>query len=151
MPGTCKSCGKCCRYFCFEIDAPEDYEAYEDLRWFLLHGGVSIHIDEDGDWYISIPLACDALTDDNRCEIYPDRPLICRKYSAANCDRTGGDYEYQEEFTTPEQIEAYAREQLGGRAFDGPRTRAKNKLDAALVKAAEKARRKRERRRKKSK
>ncbi len=118
MSKTCVECGaKCCRYFSFEIDEPDDYDEFEDIRWFLMHEGVSVHIDE-GDWFISIDNRCKMLGDDNRCQAYEIRPSICRKYDAAECDHTGGDYGYDEHFKTPEQIDAYARKTLGAKVFD---------------------------------
>ena len=110
---TCTNCdARCCRYFSFEIDKPAVYEDFENLRWYLLHQGVSIHIDE-GRWYIAMVAPCKKLGRDNRCTIYADRPLICRTYSSDNCDRTEGPYEYEAEFTEPEQIDAYARKTMG--------------------------------------
>jgi Fe-S-cluster containining protein len=127
----CSRCNAlCCRYFCFEIDEPESVGEFEDVRWFLLHEGVSVHVDE-GDWYISIMNPCSRLGEDNRCEIYEDRPLICRKYSPDNCDATGGEYEYDEMFQTPEQLEAYARKTLG-KKFDKKRDKARKKLQPKM-------------------
>ena len=46
----CTRCGaRCCNYFCFEIDEPDEFDEFENIRWFLCHEGVSVHID-DGDW-----------------------------------------------------------------------------------------------------
>ncbi|MGC9455617.1 MAG: YkgJ family cysteine cluster protein [Phycisphaerae bacterium] len=131
MDQTCERCGgKCCTYFCFEIDEPEDYEEFEDIRWYVLHDGVSVHID-DGDWYISIENRCKALDPFGRCSIYEDRPLICRSYSPEDgCDYTGsGDYEYDEEFTRPDQVERYARETLGDDEFERQREKHRRKLE----------------------
>ena len=123
MP-TCKECGgKCCRYFCFQIEAPDDFGEFDDIRWFLLHEDITVHI-EDGDWYISIANRCQALEEDNRCTIYETRPLICRKYSMDNCDHTGGDYGYDEHFKTPEDLEKYAMKTLGKKAYRKAREKA---------------------------
>lgn len=140
----CSACNaRCCRYFCFEIDEPETFEEFEDVRWYLLHENVTVHIDE-GDWYISILNACKELGEDNRCGSYEDRPLICRSYSQDNCDATGGDYEYEQLFETPEQLEAYARETLGDKKYEKARDKARAKLD-------KKARKKRKKKKPKSK
>lgn len=131
MDKACSKCGgKCCTYFCFEIDEPEDYEEFEDIRWYVLHEGVTVHID-DGDWYIGIENRCKALDPYGRCGIYEDRPLICRSYSTEDgCDYTGdGDYEYDEEFTSPDQVEKYAREVLGDEAFEQQRQKHRLKID----------------------
>ena len=114
----CRQCqSKCCRYFCFEIDEPEDFEEFENLRWFVLHEGISVHVDE-GKWFISIDNKCRNLAEDGRCTDYENRPLICRKYTTDGCDATGGDYEYDELFTTAEQVAKYARKKLGKKKYD---------------------------------
>ena len=126
MSKTCRECGaKCCRYFCFEIDEPDDYEEFEDIRWYLLHEGVSVHIEDNDDWYMTIANRCKALASDNRCTIYDDRPKICRAYSHETCDHVGGDYEYKEVFNRPEEIERYARNALGTDKFEARRAKMK--------------------------
>ncbi len=123
MSLTCKQCAaKCCNYFCFEIDEPGDYEEFEDIRWYLCHEGVTVHID-DGDWYISIANKCKMLADDNSCRFYENRPQICRNYSQKGCDDIGGDYGYDEHFETPEQLEEYAKKVLGKKIFDRERAK----------------------------
>ena len=127
----CAECGgKCCRYFCFQIDAPDTFEEFDDIRWFLLHENISVHI-EEGDWYISIANKCNALVPDGqstKCSIYEDRPVICRGYSRDNCDHTGGDYEYDEQFDTPEDLEKYAKKVLGKKAYKKAKEKAYKKM-----------------------
>ncbi len=119
MAQSCSKCNAlCCQYFCFEIDSPDDYDDYEDIRWYLCHHDVSVHVDEDGDWYIQIANRCNKLDKNNRCSIYEDRPLICRNYSGENCELTGSDYGYVEEFTSPEQLDDYARRTLGQEKYE---------------------------------
>jgi len=138
MSKTCKECGaKCCRYFCFEIDEPDDFEEFDDIRWYLLHEGVSVHVDE-GDWFIQIDNTCRMLADDNSCMAYATRPLICRKYDPENCDYSDGDYGYDEQFTTPEELEAYARKTLGEAAYDRAKARALAKLQKKKSKKGKK-------------
>ena len=130
MSRICQECGaKCCRYFCFEIDEPTDYDEFEDLRWFLLHEDVSVHVDE-GDWFISIDNVCKMLGPDNRCTAYEMRPDICRKYDPANCDQSEGDYDYDALFSTPDQVEAYARKRLGEMKFIEARAKTRKRLRA---------------------
>lgn len=125
MNPQCRKCGaKCCKYFCFQIDTPDSYEEFENIRWFLCHEGVRIHVDK-GDWYIEISNRCKMLDGDGLCRIYADRPLICRGYDKENCDDTSSDYEYDAEFTTPRQIDRYARKTLGKRAFEKARAEAR--------------------------
>ena len=124
MSDVCRICGaKCCKYFSFEIDEPETFEEFEDVRWYLFHEGISVHIDE-GDWYISIDNKCKMVGEDNTCMDYDNRPLICRKYVMDNCDHTDGDYGYDELFTTPEQLDDYARKTLGKRNYQKQRSKA---------------------------
>ncbi|MHC4562617.1 MAG: YkgJ family cysteine cluster protein [Planctomycetota bacterium] len=146
---TCKACGaKCCQYFCFEIDEPDDYDEFEDVRWYICHEGVSVHIDE-GNWFISIMNRCNMLDDDNQCTMYDDRPLICRKYDLDNCDQTMGDYGYDEEFNTPEELAAYARRTLGAEAYNYEQAKHRATLggekEKALFEAVKKTRRKTQR------
>ena len=128
----CVQCGaKCCTYFCFEIDEPTDVDEFEDVRWFLCHEGVSVHIDE-GSWYISLMNPCKFLDGKTMlCTNYDERPLICRKYDHENCDFTQGDYGYDQEFTTPDQLEAYAVKTLG-KKFETTRERKRLKLRPTL-------------------
>jgi Fe-S-cluster containining protein len=114
----CRQCqAKCCRYFCFQIDKPGSFKEFENLRWFLLHEGISAHIDE-GNWFIAIDNKCRRLSDDGRCADYANRPVICRQYHTDGCDATSGDYQYDELFTSAEQIAAYARKKLGAMNYD---------------------------------
>ena len=109
----CDKCNAlCCKYLCFEIDEPEDYDDFEDIRWYLCHEGISVHVDDDEDWYIQIDMRCKCLDENNQCTIYDDRPLICRKYGE-DCELTGDDYGYLQEFKSPEELEDYARKTLG--------------------------------------
>jgi Fe-S-cluster containining protein len=83
------------------------------------------------------------LTKDDLCSIYEDRPIICREYDPATCDHTGGDYEYDEEFTEPEQLEAYAKKVLGERAYERAKTRARAKAEGKTRKKKKRTRRRR--------
>jgi Fe-S-cluster containining protein len=129
MPQPCDKCkALCCQYFCFEIDEPDDYEEFEDIRWYLCHDGVSVHIEDNGDWYIQIENRCLKLDEDNRCTIYEDRPLICRSYGD-DCEITGNDYGYIEDFKTPEQLDAYARKTLGDEEYEKQMIKHRAKLE----------------------
>ncbi|MHC4294231.1 MAG: YkgJ family cysteine cluster protein [Planctomycetota bacterium] len=142
MSKVCLKCGaKCCTYFCFEIDEPDSYAELEDVRWYLCHDGVTVHVDE-GDWYISIENRCKKLGEDDHCTEYEDRPLICRTYSPEKCDFSDGDYGYDEYFETPEQLDAYARKTLGEKAYERAKKRARAKLEAKKHKKTKKRKKK---------
>lgn len=110
MPGIlCEHCtAACCRYLALPIDTPETHADFDDLRWYLLHEGVSVFV-EDGEWFICMQTACRHLLADNRCSIYQTRPNICRNYTAENCDYHSGDYGWEHHFTSPEHIREYMR------------------------------------------
>ncbi len=111
----CDRCSAlCCRYFALGIDEPETPEEFDDVRWYLAHENVHVFV-EDGDWYLAVQTKCQYLQDDNRCGIYEDRPKICREYSTENCDYHIGQYDYDQYFICPTQLEAYAQAVLGQR------------------------------------
>lgn len=35
----------CCRYFAFPIEAPEDWDDYDDIRWYLAHKNISVFVE----------------------------------------------------------------------------------------------------------
>ncbi|MBN1360509.1 MAG: YkgJ family cysteine cluster protein [Sedimentisphaerales bacterium] len=106
----CDKCtGLCCRYFALPIETPETREDYDDIRWYLCHEDVTVFV-EDGDWYVNIKNKCRHLTDGNHnCEIYEQRPHICRKYKHADCDFTEGEYDYELHFTNDREMAEYMR------------------------------------------
>ena len=102
----CDYCtAKCCRYFALPIETPEDFEDYEYLRWYLLHGRASVFT-EDETWYLLVHTVCKHLGEDHRCGIYETRPQICRDYSTRNCEYED-DWTYDRYFETPEQIDEF--------------------------------------------
>jgi uncharacterized protein len=113
MPESlCDRCvALCCRYFALPLDNPTSPRDYDNIRWYLMHENVVVYI-EKKQWYIAILTRCKNLQADNRCGVYETRPKICREYKTDNCDYHGGEYDFEKLFTSPEQIEAYAREKL---------------------------------------
>ena len=115
MKSLCEKCSSmCCRYIALPCDAPKDCESFDEIRWFLMHDGVSVFV-TDGQWYVSVATRCKHLTDEGMCSTYQTRPQICRQYSDDNCDYHGGEYEYELFFTHPEQVEEYAKDHLAGK------------------------------------
>ena len=133
MKSLCVKCpAACCRYIALPFDEPEDAEAFEEVRWFLMHEGVSVFV-SDGDWYVSVAAPCKHLTDESRCEAYETRPDICRQYGKGDCDYCGGDYEYDYFFTHPEQIAEFAEQKLAKKKSAGKKrksTRRRKKVSA---------------------
>lgn len=113
MPGVlCEHCtGICCSAIALPIDEPETREDFDDIRWYIIHEGISVFV-EDGDWYVSIQTRCGHLEADSRCNIYATRPQVCRDYSVDNCEYHAGDYGFDQHFLTAEQLMQYAAEKL---------------------------------------
>ncbi|MHC4235075.1 MAG: YkgJ family cysteine cluster protein [Planctomycetota bacterium] len=108
----CEHCtGHCCKYLALPLDKPRTPRDFDDMRWYLMHQGVTIFV-EEGDWFIQFATTCKNLTPANLCGVYETRPKICREYKAGECDYAGGSYQYDHLFTHVDQIEAYAREAL---------------------------------------
>ena len=108
-PGAnlCEYCtAKCCRYFALPIDTPTTWSDYDHMRWYMMHGNVSIFV-EDDTWYLMVHADCKHLLDDNRCGIYDDRPSICRSYGTDECEYDD-DACYDKLFESPEQMWEYA-------------------------------------------
>jgi len=103
----CDYCtAKCCRYFALPIEEPTDFQDFEFIRWYLLHGRASVFT-EDDDWYLLVHTVCKHLGEDNLCGIYETRPQICRDYSTKNCEYEDN-WTYDRYFETPEQVHEYA-------------------------------------------
>jgi len=115
----CEKCtGLCCRYFALPIDTPEDWDDYDDIRWYLCHENVTVFV-EEGDWYLNVMNKCLSLSDqDYTCQIYPMRPKICRGYKTQDCDFTGAEYDYELHFTSAKQMEEYMKIKFGDRVFE---------------------------------
>ena len=102
----CEYCtAKCCRYFALPIETPTDHEDFDFIRWYLLHEGATVFV-EDGGWYLLVYAQCKQLQPDNRCGIYETRPGVCRDYSTNNCEYED-DWTYDRYFETPQQIDEY--------------------------------------------
>ena len=97
----CEHCAAaCCRYIALPIDKPKSGRDYDDIRWYLMHEGVTVFV-EEGDWYVQFQTRCKNLGADNLCTIYETRPEICREYEPGECDYSVGTYGYDHLFTHP--------------------------------------------------
>jgi len=114
----CEHCtARCCQYFALPLDTPVDRDDYENIRWYMLHGDISVFVDDDS-WYLLVHNTCDQLDDLDRCSIYSSRPTICRTYSTDHCE-FDNDACYDRLFERPEQIDEYADALLGRRRRRG--------------------------------
>jgi Fe-S-cluster containining protein len=103
----CSYCtAKCCRYFALAIDTPTTWRDFDNIRWFMFHGRVSLFVDKKV-WYLVVHEACKHLQPDNRCGTYATRPRICRDYTTDGCEYDN-EFVYDQLFETPEQLWEYA-------------------------------------------
>lgn len=130
----CHLCtARCCKYFAVEIDAPTDREDHEYIRWFLMHEGIAVWMDE-GDWYLEVRTVCRHLQPDNSCGIYEKRPQVCRDYGVKDkdpCEFFTDDLEYDLYFDSDEKFEAwYKDEQIKKEKARNKRALLKKRRDA---------------------
>jgi len=82
----CFGCAKCCHYVAIEIDRPSTPKEYDYLVWYLIHPGVSVFVDWNGDWFVKFESRCRHLTPQGLCGIYEERPAICRDFDWQDCE-----------------------------------------------------------------
>ncbi|HEX7077518.1 MAG TPA: YkgJ family cysteine cluster protein [Candidatus Eisenbacteria bacterium] len=86
-PGNpCEGCDHCCRYMTVAIAPPRTRRDFDNIRWYVLHRGVSVYADWEGTWMVQFDTPC-AWLKDGRCSHYALRPDICREYDPAECER----------------------------------------------------------------
>jgi hypothetical protein len=111
--GPCHLCtASCCRYFALEIDKPSSKRDYDHIRWYLMHEGVVVWVQDD-DWYLEIRTTCRHLRQDNTCGIYATRPQICRDYGLPGddpCEYFTQDLEYDLFFSNDAEFDAWVEE-----------------------------------------
>jgi len=76
---------KCCTYVTQQIDRPRSKYDFEVLLWQVSHDGVGAYKDDDG-WFVMFETRCQHLLGDGCCNIYADRPSICRSHSNDYCE-----------------------------------------------------------------
>jgi len=94
-PPPCSTCeAQCCRYVAVEIDTPTCKRDYDQIRWYLLHNGMSVFTDHEGDWFVEFDSHCEKLGPDHRCTAYSTRPRVCADYGEPPdiCEKQGDPY-----------------------------------------------------------
>ena len=110
-PSCARCTALCCQYFTQEIKRPRDKEDLDNLRWQMIHQGVTVMI-MSRRWYLHIHAPCQHLQPDNMCGIYETRPQACRDYMPDPCDFTvadGVDVEDYLTFQTYDQMYDYVK------------------------------------------
>jgi len=86
MEEKCESCdAKCCKYVVLDIDTPETKEDFENVRWYVAHKDVEVYVDFEGVWNVRFITMCEHLNNSDRCDIYDNRPEVCREFSYETC------------------------------------------------------------------
>lgn len=106
----CSECeGLCCKYIAFPIDTPETRKDFDDIRWYLCHKGITVFL-EDGQWYVCVSNECRHLCKDTKkCLIYEERPQICKKFKADDCEFRSTEYGYDLHFTNDKEMADYIK------------------------------------------
>ncbi|MFQ5600757.1 MAG: YkgJ family cysteine cluster protein [Candidatus Krumholzibacteriia bacterium] len=99
----------CCQSVSTEIDPPTTPRDYDNLRWYLMHPGVRVYVDEYSCWFVQYESPCRYLGEDNLCQIYDSRPQICHDLQPTECEfaRGPGDRVY---FTCLEEFDHWFEE-----------------------------------------
>ncbi len=108
----CDACSaECCKYVATGIDTPADKHDYDNIRWYLMHENINVFIDHDDDWYIEFKTPCTHLGDDNKCEVYNKRPLICALHGISDgvCEFFGEEPPYKVCFVNEAEFEKYMK------------------------------------------
>jgi Fe-S-cluster containining protein len=83
---ACTECARCCQYVGVGINAPTTPRLATDVLWYLYHERVSVYRDEQGEWSVLFETRCRNLARDLRCDVYAQRPHICRGFDNTECD-----------------------------------------------------------------
>lgn len=77
--------GRCCRYITIVVPAPKRKVDFDELSWFLAHQNISVYV-EARRWHVEVQSRCKHLGTNNLCEIYENRPDVCRDYEIETCE-----------------------------------------------------------------
>ena len=111
---NCDNCpdSSCCKDVTVEIDDPEDFEDWDEIRWMVAHKNVSVYRDDEEDWLVEFKTPCDKLDESGKCTVYDKRPKTCKEHPEANCVHNGEDDDDEIRFNTMEEVEKYVREKV---------------------------------------
>ncbi len=99
---------RCCKYIIVKIPAPCTRADHEEIRWWVAHEGISVHIAQRK-WYLQVFTKCHYLAPNNLCNAYEKRPDACREYDPSNCEFTA-ELAIEREFTSMDEYDQYLEE-----------------------------------------
>lgn len=109
---NCENCnGKCCKHVAIEIDTPESKEDFENIRWFVAHKNINVYVDDDNAWHVEFITPCEFLGEHNKCQIYNNRPEICREYNQDECV-FHNEYAEKHTFGSLEEIDKFIKKKF---------------------------------------
>ncbi len=87
LEGKCAQCfdSKCCQYITEPMDTPRSIRDFDMILWQVSHRNIHCFKDRSG-WYLISFGQCEQLGDQGQCNIYQQRPFICREHPNQNCD-----------------------------------------------------------------
>jgi len=107
---NCHGCDAlCCKYVSVEIDEPTCKKDWDQIIWMLHHQDIVIYQDHDDDWIIEFKTKCKNLGEDQKCQIYEERPKFCRNHKANECEYNNEDSPYQTILRNVDDVKAYLR------------------------------------------
>ncbi len=107
---TCEECkAKCCRYIAIETDEPDCLDDWDQIKWLLMHEGVSVYLDNEGDWVVEVITNCKNLDENNKCKIYDTRPDLCQDHDVETCVMNGEGKVEKILFKTAEDVDKYLK------------------------------------------
>ncbi len=112
MTVKCQKCNAhCCRHIAIGVDAPDDKESYDNIRWYLLHKNVWVFIDHEDQWLIEFRTPCRLIRSDYKCGDYQNRPLVCKNYPEEDelCEGETNEPAYKELFKNVKDFERYMK------------------------------------------
>ena len=71
-----KQCGNCCKEFYLPLGKEK---RDDEFNWIEVHEKCSV-VYRHGIYFLKLDLKCSNLSDDGKCNIYDNRPNICREY-----------------------------------------------------------------------
>ena len=117
----CDGCTDCCEHIALEIDAPESWDDFQNIYWYLLHQNIKVFIEENDEdeeeWYIEFSAKCKMLDENGLCKVHNQRPLICKEYSQETCVKYGEGEPHKIMFENNQQLIDYVRENTQFKEF----------------------------------
>lgn len=104
----CINCSLCCEHVSICIDPPNSPKDEDTIRWYLYHN-FHVYITDEDLWYVEIEMKCKHLNSRGECDIYENRPQICRDYSQSSCEKYGVGTDIKYSFSDYEGFSNYLK------------------------------------------